>query len=159
MRTKELLRWNKKAFLSIFEGLSLKQIKIIFFGRCEFDFKWTLIKTVSALFLIMCRTLGIWHSFRMWLNNNSWHDRFANSSKTAEKYEKMRHRFKDSCNMNILNWKLYRKINSIRTWSSWKVEFLSEIASFLPLKFRYANYLFPIQRVSSTFFDPVEYWF
>ena len=69
----------------------------------------------------------------------------------------MRHRFEDSCNMNILNWKLYRKINSIRTWSSRKVEFLSEITSFLPLKFEHANYLFPVQRVSCTFYDLEEY--
>ena len=68
----------------------------------------------------------------MWRNNNSWCDRFAHFSKTAEKQEKMRHRFEDSCNMNILNWKLYQKINSIRTWSSRKVKFLSEITSFLP---------------------------
>ena len=53
----------------------------------------------------------------------------------------MRNRFEDSCNMNILNWKLYWKINSIMTWSSRKIE----ITSFLPLKLEYANYLFPIQ--------------
>ena len=53
----------------------------------------------------------------------------------------MRNRFEDSCNMNILNWKLYWKINSIMTWSSRKIE----ITSFLPLKREYANYLFPIQ--------------
>ena len=45
----------------------------------------------------------------------------------------MRHRFEDSCNMSILSWKLYRKINSSRTWSSRKEEFLSEITSLLSL--------------------------
>ena len=38
----------------------------------------------------------------------------------------MRHHFEDSCNMNVLNWKLYQKNKFIRTWSSRKVEFLSE---------------------------------
>ena len=61
--------------------------------------------------------------------------------------------------MNKLNWKLYRKINSIRAWSSCKVEFLSEITSFLLLKFEYVNYLFPIQRFSYTFYDHAEYCF
>ena len=37
----------------------------------------------------------------MWLSNNSWHDRFAHLSKTAENYERMRHLFEDSCNMNV----------------------------------------------------------
>ena len=41
------------------------------------------------------------------------------------------HRFEDSFNINILNWKVNRKINSIRTWSSRKAEFLSKIASSL----------------------------
>ena len=81
----------------------------------------------------------------MWLNNNSWRDRFAHFSITAEKKEKMRYRFENSCNMNILRWTLYRKINSIRTCSSRKVEFLSKITSFLRLKFEYANYLFPFK--------------
>ena len=36
--------------------------------------------------------------------------------------------------MNIPNGKLYQKINSIRTWSSRKAEFLSEITSILQLK-------------------------
>ena len=40
-----------------------------------------------------------------------------------------------------------------------KVEFLSKITSFLPLKFEYASYLFLVQRVSCTFYDPAEYWF
>ena len=78
----------------------------------------------------------------------------------------MRHHFEDVMNekkwdivMNILNWKLYQKINYIRSWSSRKLEFVSEIASFLPLKFEYANYLFPIQRFSCTFYDSAEYWF
>ena len=61
--------------------------------------------------------------------------------------------------MNTVNWKLYRKINSVRTWSSRKVESLSEITSFLPLKFEYANYLFPVQRLLCTFYDPAEYCF
>ena len=51
----------------------------------------------------------------MWLKNNFWRDRFAHFSKTEEKQEKMTHRFEGSCNTNILKWKLYRKINSIRT--------------------------------------------
>ena len=71
----------------------------------------------------------------------------------------MRQLFEDSCNMNILNSKLYQKSNSIRTWSSRKVEFLSEITSLLPLKFEHANYLFPVQRFSCTFYDPDENWF
>ena len=71
----------------------------------------------------------------------------------------MRHPFEDSCNMNILNWKLYWKINSIRTWSSQKVEFVTGIMSFLPLKFEQPNYLFLVQRLFRTFYDPVEYWF
>ena len=71
----------------------------------------------------------------------------------------MRQRFEGSCNMNILNWKLYRKIDFIRTWSSQKVEFLSEITSFLPLKLEDANYLFPVQRLLCAFCDPAEYWF
>ena len=37
---------------------------------------------------------------------------------------------------------MYRKINSIRTWNSQKVELLSEITSFLLLKFEQASYLF-----------------
>ena len=45
----------------------------------------------------------------------------------------MRHSFEDSLNMNIPNWKIHGKINSIMTWSSWKVEFLSRIKSFMPL--------------------------
>ena len=71
----------------------------------------------------------------------------------------MRHRFEDSCNMNILSSKLYRKIIYIRTWSSRKEEFLRETTSFLQLKFEYANYLFPVQTFSCTFYDPAEYWF
>ena len=71
----------------------------------------------------------------------------------------MRHRFEDSCNMNVLNLKLYRKVNSIGTWSSQKAEFLSEITSFLPQKFEHTNYLLPIQRILCTFYDPAEYWF
>ena len=71
----------------------------------------------------------------------------------------MRHRFEKLCNMNVLNQKLSQKCNSIRTLSSQKVEFLSEITSFLPLKFEYANNLLSIQRFSCTFYDPAEYWF
>ena len=61
----------------------------------------------------------------------------------------MSHRFEDSCNMNIL----HRKIKFIRTWIARKVEFLSEITPFLVLELEYANYLVPIQRFSSTFYD------
>ena len=64
----------------------------------------------------------------------------------------MRHRFEDSCNMNILNWKLYRKINSIRTWSSQKGEFLSKITLFLTLKFEIIYFQF------KEFYDPAKYW-
>ena len=71
----------------------------------------------------------------------------------------MRHRFEDSCNMNILSRKLYPKINSIRTWSSEKVEFVSEIRPFLPLRFEHTNYLLLVQRFFCTFYDPEEYWF
>ena len=71
----------------------------------------------------------------------------------------MRHPFEDSCDINILNWKLYRKINSRRTWSSRKIEFLSEIASFLPLKFEHTNDLFPVQRFLYALYDPREYCF
>ena len=62
--------------------------------------------------------------------------------KNRREVGKKRHRFKDSCNMNILNWNLHQKINSIRTWSLQKVEFLSEITLFLPLKFERTNYYF-----------------
>ena len=40
-----------------------------------------------------------------------------------------------------------------------KFRFLSEIALFLPLKFEYANHIFPIRSISFTFYDPEEYWF
>ena len=69
----------------------------------------------------------------------------------------MRHSFEDSFNMNMLNSKVNRKINSIRTWSSQKLKFLSKSASFLLLKFEYANYIFPISSISSTFHDSEEY--
>ena len=69
----------------------------------------------------------------------------------------MRHRFEDSCNINVLNWKLYQKFYCIRTCSLQKVEILSEIKSFLPLKFEHANDLFPVQKVLCTFYDPAEY--
>ena len=42
----------------------------------------------------------------------------------------MRHSFEDSCSMNVLNWKLYQKNNSVRTSSLGKVEFLSEVCHF-----------------------------
>ena len=109
------------------------------------------------------KQLGLWSfclvSSKGWsVLNNSWRDRFIHFSKTTEKKEKMRHRFEDSWNINVLNWKLYRKNKSIKTWNARKVEFLREITSFLLLKFEYANYLFPIQRLSCTFYDPAEYW-
>ena len=71
----------------------------------------------------------------------------------------MRQRFEDSFKMNTTNWKINRKINSIRTYSSRKAEFLSKFASFLPIKFGYANYIFAIESISSIFYDPKEYWF
>ena len=71
----------------------------------------------------------------------------------------MRQLFEDSCNMNILKWKLYQKINSIMTWSSRKVEFLWDITSFLALKFEHVNHLFPVQRALCTFNDLAEYGF
>ena len=40
-----------------------------------------------------------------------------------------------------------------------KAEFLSRIMSILPLKFEYANYIFPIPSISFTFLAPEEYWF
>ena len=121
----------------------------------------SLIKTVSAFLLIICRSLEIRHSFKMWLNDNFFVEIFANFSKTAEKWEKLRHSFEDSFNMNnILNWKVNWKINSMRPWSSRKAEFLSKIASFLPLKLEHANYIFPISSISfTTFYDSEEYWF
>ena len=61
--------------------------------------------------------------------------------------------------MNVLIEKKSRKINSIRSWNSQKAEFLSKIASFLPLKFEYVNYIFPIPSISFTFHVPGEYWF
>ena len=63
----------------------------------------------------------------------------------------MRLGFEDSCNINILNWKLYQKSDFISTWSLQKVEFLGEIMSFLLLKFEYTNYLFPIERFRCAF--------
>ena len=47
----------------------------------------------------------------------------------------------------------------MRTWSLRKAEFLSRIMSVLPLKFEYANYIFPIPSISFTFLVPEEYWF
>ena len=106
--------------------------------------KQTLIRTVSAFFLIICRSFEMKYSFKMWLNNNSWSDIFADFSKTPKNYEKMRQRFEDFFNMNMLNRKINPKINSIGTWGLPKVEFLSKITSFLPLKLWYANFIFPI---------------
>ena len=37
-----------------------------------------------------------------------------------------------------------------------KVQFLSEITSFLPLKFEHINHLFPVQRSLGTFYDSAE---
>ena len=108
----------------------------------------TLIKTVCFFFLIICWSLESKHTFRVWMNDNSWRVIFADFSKTAEKNEKTRHHFKGSFNINILNWKVNRKINSVRTWSSRKAEYLNKITLFLPLKFDYANYLFPIPSIS-----------
>ena len=71
----------------------------------------------------------------------------------------MRQCFEDSLNMNILNWKINQKINYIRTWNSQKAEFLSQITSFLPLKFECANHIFPIPSISFTFHVPEEYSF
>ena len=94
----------------------------------------------------------------MWLRDNSWPDIIADFSKTTVNKGKMRHYFEDSLNMNILNWKLNQKINSIRTWSLWKEKHLSKITSFLPLKFECANYIFPILNISFTFHGTEEYW-
>ena len=71
----------------------------------------------------------------------------------------MRHSFEDSFNMNMLNSKVNRKINSIRIWSSQKPKSLSISPSFLLLKFEYANYMFPISSISFTFYDSEEYQF
>ena len=38
------------------------------------------------------------------------------------------------------------KINSLWTWSSQKTEILSEVTSFLPLKFEFVNCLFSNQK-------------
>ena len=71
----------------------------------------------------------------------------------------MRLYFEDSLNVNILNWKMNEEINSIRTWSSRKAEFLSKITSFFPPKFEYAIYIFPIPSISFIFHVPEEYLF
>ena len=62
-------------------------------------------------------------------------------------------------NMSILNRIINRKINSIKTWSSRKAEFLSKSASFLRLKFEYENYIFSVWSISFTCYDPEEHWF
>ena len=76
----------------------------------------------------------------------------------------MRHRFEDSCSMNVLNWNLYQEINSIRTWSLWRVDFLSEITSFLPLNFeqissfQFKDFYVPfmnLQSIGFTFFAKI----
>ena len=42
----------------------------------------------------------------------------------------MRHRFEDSFNMNILNWKINQKNNTVRTWSSQRAEFKQSYITF-----------------------------
>ena len=42
---------------------------------------------------------------------------------------------------------------------SQKGEVLSKIMSFLPLKFEYTSYIFPIPWISFTFYVPAEQWF
>ena len=42
------------------------------------------------------------------------------------------------------------------TWSLQKTEFRKKLRSILPLKFEYANHLFPIPRISFEFYDPAE---
>ena len=111
---------------------------------------------VSAFLLIIYRSLEIKHSFKLWLNDNSWCEIFVDFSKTAKKQEKMRHRFQDSFDVNILNRKMNRKINSIRAWGFGKAEFQGKITSFLPPKFEYADYIFPIPSILFNFCDPEE---
>ena len=73
----------------------------------------------------ICRYLEIKHSFKIWLNDNSWCEIFADFSKPQ------RNRKEWDTVLKKLNWKIKRKINYIRSCSSRKAEFLSEIASFL----------------------------
>ena len=40
---------------------------------------------LTGFFLIICRSLEIKHSFKMWLNNNSWRETIADFSKTEVK--------------------------------------------------------------------------
>ena len=58
---------------------------------------------MSAFFLIICRSLEIKHSLKTSLNDSSWREIIADFSKTVEKKKKMRHRFEDSVNVNMLN--------------------------------------------------------
>ena len=71
----------------------------------------------------------------------------------------MTQRVEDSFNMDILNWKVNWKINSIRASSSRKAEFLRKTASFLQLKLEYVNYIFPILSISITFYEFEKYRF
>ena len=70
----------------------------------------------------------------MWLNNNSWCDRFdlPISQKPQRSWKKW-----DTFMKILVIWIYWTENcteNLIRSWSSHKVEFLSEITSFLPLK-------------------------
>ena len=57
----------------------------------------TLIKILSAFFLIICRSSEIRHSFKMWLNYNSWLEIIADFLKTTVKLEKMRYPLYEKC--------------------------------------------------------------
>ena len=83
-----------------------------------------------SAFLIICRSLQIKHSFKMWLNDNSWREIIVVSQKTTENQEKIKHYLEDFLDMIILNWKINWKINSKRTSSSQKAEILSKITYF-----------------------------
>ena len=108
---------------------------------------------MSAFFLIICRSLEIKHSFKMWLNDNSCCEIFTNFSKTTAKWEKMRHCFEDSFNMIILNWKVNRKIDSLRTWSSLKAEFLNtKIRIRKLIYFQFQVFYLPFMSLKSTGF-------
>ena len=52
-----------------------------------------------------------------------------------------------------------QKINSIRTWSSRNAECLSKITLFLPLKFEYANYIFPVPILPFMFLTSTSFEF
>ena len=47
-------------------------------------------KTMPAFFLIVCRSLGIKYFFKTLLNDNSWHSKFTDFSKTAHMQAKIR---------------------------------------------------------------------